>query len=143
MAKVLGIDFGERRVGLALSSEDGKYAFPYKTVANTGAHVVIKEISVICKQEEVATIVIGLPLDQNGTVGPQARTVKQFAEALGQSVSAAIEFQDERFSSALATQLFREAGKSVKKTRHLIDQSSAQLILETYLERKHAALSDH
>ena len=139
----LGIDYGDRHIGLALSSDDGRYVFTYQTLENKDKLDIFQKLSVICKNENVHTIVVGLPLDQNGLVGKEAKTVQQFAQEIKKYLDIAIEFEDERFSSAMASRLFREAGKKEREARATIDQKSAQLILQTYLDRKNAELSSH
>lgn len=143
MSKILGMDYGERRIGLALSSEDGQYAFSYQTLENTGKLDLFSELASICRKEDIKVIVIGLPLNQEGTVGKEAMKVQQFSHELKKYLEIPVEFEDERFSSAMASQLFRESGRTVKETKGTIDQKSAQLILQTYLDRKNARLSSH
>jgi len=135
MEKVLGIDHGDRRVGLSLSSEDKKYAFSFKTLENINQLELFKQIEAICEQENVSTVVIGLPLQNNGQVGPQAKKVQKFGHELEKFLSKTIIYEDERFTSAMATRLFQEAGKTAKQTKGTIDEKSAQLILQNYLDK--------
>jgi len=143
MSKMLGMDYGEKRIGLALSSEDGQYAFSYQTLENTGKLDLFQEIASICKKEDIIVIVIGLPLDQNGKIGKKAEEVQEFTRKLQNFIKITIELEDERFSSAMASKLLREAGRMIKGDKGVIDQKSAQLILQTYLDRKNARLSSN
>lgn len=136
MSKVLGIDYGEKRIGLALSDVDAKYAFNYQTLENNGTDS-ITALRDICQKESISTIVIGLPLNQKGEDGPSAVKVREFAKALEQETQATVVFEDERFSSVLAAVLLRQAGKKAHQTRAVIDQHSAHIILQTYLDRHH------
>ena len=136
MRKILGLDYGEKRIGLAISSEDGRYAFAYQTLETSDKLDLFQKLVAICAKEDINTIVVGLPLNQNGTVGKEAGNVQKFIQELKEYLEIPIEFEDERFSSALASQLFREAGKTEKEARITIDQKSAQLILQTYLDKK-------
>lgn len=136
MAKLLGIDYGEKRIGLALSDEGGRYAFNYSTLENKG-DMVTQALQSICQREGVETIILGLPLNQEGGIGVAAERVKRFALKLKQRLGRRVIFEDERFSTALAASLLRQGGKSVREARGVIDQSSAQIILQAYLDRHH------
>lgn len=137
MAKVLGIDYGEKRIGLALSTDDKRMAYIHGTIQNSNSRDVINEFKKICQEEEVESLVVGLPLDQAGQPGAQAEIVKKFSKMIGEETGLPYYFEDERFSTALASKMNKEAGLSVKKTRQTIDSQSAQIILQTYLDRKY------
>ncbi|MBU0597957.1 Holliday junction resolvase RuvX [Patescibacteria group bacterium] len=137
MPKIIGIDYGEKRVGLALSSEDMKYSFDYKTIIYENKHQLFHDLKIICQDEGVGRLVIGLPLDQDGQLGKKAQEVKEFSQGVSEFLKLPFEFEDERFSTALVKQLNREAGKSEKRGKKEIDQQSAKIILQTYLDRKH------
>lgn len=133
MAKALGLDYGQKRVGVSLSDETKKYAFVYKTLPNDDR--LISGLVSICHSEKVDEIIIGLPLDQNGAIGPAAQKVKEFAEVLSSAVKIKIIYEDERFSTTMAAAMLKEAGKNAKQSRQSVDQSAAQIILQTYLDR--------
>ena len=138
MKKILGVDYGEKRIGLAISSDEGNHAFTYRTLEMGNKLNSFKELSAICAKEDVNTIVVGLPLNQNGIAGKEARIVQEFAKELEKYLKIPVKLEDERFSSAMASRLYREAGKKTKETRATIDQKSAQLILQTYLDKNNA-----
>ena len=136
MPKILGIDYGEKRIGLAISDEEKKYAFSRSALINDQAKDVVAAISEFCSKEQVIAIVVGLPLNQHGQPGPAARKVQDFAKLLGDNLKVEIFFEDERFSTTLATSLLKAAGKNTKKIRPLVDQDSARIILQTFLDKK-------
>ncbi|MFH1207399.1 MAG: Holliday junction resolvase RuvX [Patescibacteria group bacterium] len=137
MGKVLGIDFGDTRIGLAISSDDGHFVFPYQTIENDGSTACLKSIQAICAKEEVKLIIVGLPLDQHGTMGQKAKTVQAWGDQLARVTGCAIKYEDERYSTALANSIKKQAGWSSKKTRATIDQTAASMILQSFLDKQH------
>ncbi len=127
MSRVLAIDYGTSRVGIAVSDEAGEHSFPRPAVANTGRAAVIAALRDLIQQEGAATIVVGLPLTMRGERGPQAASVERFAAELGRAVAVRVVFEDERLTTALASR-FRGATADA-------DSVAAAAILETYLER--------
>lgn len=138
MSKILGIDYGENKVGIALSDEDKKYAFPRQRFLNQSESELLQNLASLCKEEDITKIIIGLPLNQEGKIGQQAAKIKQFGEALADYIKIPIAYEDERFSTAMAGQMFRQAGKKTKNTKSIIDQQAAQIILQTYLDKQNA-----
>lgn len=136
MSKILGIDYGEKRVGLAISDEEKKYSFSYLTLDGGNKNELLAQLSEICQSEKIDRVVIGLPLNQDGGSGPAAEKVKGFGQAISHRLNIPINFEDERYSSVMAGQLFRESGRKTKQTKNLIDQKSAQIILQSYLDKK-------
>lgn len=134
MTRILGIDVGEARIGLAISDELGMLAHPLETVnAREADH--IKRIADIVGQNKVSLVVIGLPRNMNGTYGPAAEKVKAFAAKLQESTGGCqVKFWDERLTTVAAQKALHEGGKNVKQSRSVIDQVAAQLILQGYLD---------
>lgn len=125
MARILGIDFGTKRVGIALSDEEEKMAFPHSVLENPKA---LEEIKRIIQEEKIAEIALGLPLrleDMQDT--EMTKEVRAFAEEL-KKIGIPVLFEHEFLSS-------KEAGRE-KENREYVDASAAALILQTYLERK-------
>lgn len=137
MGKALGIDFGETRIGLAISSEDGHFVFPHATIDNDGTESNFSAILKVCATENIELIVIGLPLDQHGQVGEKARTIQTWGDQLAGFIGLPIMYEDERFSTALAHSIKKQAGWSSKNTRATIDQTAAAMILQTFLDKQH------
>ena len=125
MSRYLGIDYGTKRVGLALSDESRRFAMPYRVLE--GREVVIKkEIERICKKENVTHIVVGLPAGLAGQETQMTRKAKMFAGSL-KSLGLPVELENEFFSSG-------EAKRGPTK-KQKIDAAAAALILQSYLER--------
>ncbi len=135
--KLLGIDYGERRIGLAISSEDHNYVFTYSTVDTNKTIDYIEAIGRICKEEKIQGIIVGMPLDQHGQSSKIGREVEKFISQIGNTVTIPIHTEDERFSSNRAAQLMKEAGKKEKHAKSSIDQEAAKLILQSYIEKRY------
>jgi len=127
--RVLAIDHGDARIGLAISDEGGMIARPLQIIKHTAKNVDAKKIAHIAQENNVEKIVIGLPTDSEGKIGHQANKVKRWAEALKEATTIPIEFWDESFSSEQAETLKRKHGEAV-------DDKAAAFILQNYLEAK-------
>jgi putative holliday junction resolvase len=129
----LGIDHGNSRIGLALSDELGSLAHPYRTLKAGGN--VTAEIQAIIKQERISGIVIGLPKNMDGTLGPSAESAKTFGQKLGRlAPEVKIVFWDERLTTREAQRVLHAAGKNAKQSKKMIDQVAAQILLQSYLD---------
>ena len=129
--KILGVDFGERRIGLAVAINNLAETFSIIEVNNLDAAV--DEIVEVCQQEKIQEIVVGLPLDSQGQIGPAAKKVKEFGQKLGRKTGLKIIFWDECLTSEEALAKMIESGRRQKKRRRL-DDVAAALILQEYLE---------
>ncbi|MFY9461797.1 MAG: Holliday junction resolvase RuvX [Candidatus Sungiibacteriota bacterium] len=123
--RYLGIDYGSKRIGLALSDEEGRLAFPYRTVPNT--KTLFAEIAAVIKQEGAGRIVVGLPVPFSGGESEQTREVKKFIEKLKKLSEVRVDTENEIFTTKIA----KRGGVS---ERHL-DSASAALILQSYLDK--------
>ena len=132
--RIMGVDFGDSRIGVALSDPLGIMATPLTIINRTEEEKDIYAIVDIIYQNEVGLIVMGLPISMDGTLGRQAEKVKAFAGKLGEKTDVPIEFQDERLSTVIAKNLVQEARKTDYKTRY--DAAAAALILQSYLDAK-------
>ena len=143
--KILGIDYGDFSIGLAVFDLETDFIFPYKTIFRDKANVLrksIREIIDVIKVENITDIVIGLPLNADGTEGDRVEKVKNFARMLENAIanvevgasyaSPNIYFQDERLTTVEAKTILAERG--IKKTdwKKTIDQIAAELILQDY-----------
>ena len=125
--RYLGIDYGSKRIGLAISDEEGKIAFPHKVIeSNPDPFKTIQRIGEITKAQNISTIIIGLPLSFDGKKTQQTITVERFAQVLQGAVQLPVEFQNEILSSRMAE---REG-----IARGNIDSSAAAIILQSYLD---------
>ena len=124
----MAVDFGEKRIGLAVSA--GDLAEPYSIVDSAS---VVEKIAEICEQERIEKIIVGLPLDSEGQIGPAAKKAKEFGQKLSAAPGLKVTFWDETLTSEEALSKMVEAGRPQKKRRHL-DDVVAALILQEYLE---------
>ena len=135
MGKALGIDYGSKRIGIALSDEDRKFAFPKEIVAN-GSDVVNK-VTVLVREEGVTDIVVGESIDFAGNDNPIMEQAREFVGLLEQAAGARVIFEPEILTSAQARRQFQTKEKTRKpQTRETVDASAAALILQTYLDKQ-------
>ena len=135
MAKTrsLGLDIGDRRIGVAMSDPQGILASPLTIINRTDEKSDIAAILAIIDQNQVGVVVVGLPLSMNGSIGPQAEKVQGFTRQLSQHVKVPVEFRDERLTTVTARNLMKMAGKD-RRARD--DAAAAALILQSYLDEK-------
>jgi len=132
--RILAIDYGEVRMGLAISDPLRIFAFPL-TVIDLKKNVdFIKTIQDIIKEKEVKRIIIGYPLKMDGSEGIQTEKVKGFVEELKGKINIDIEMVDERLTTTVAQRALTDIGIGQKKQRGIIDKIAAAKLLETYLE---------
>ena len=135
--RTLGIDFGEARIGLALSDATGTIAMPLETLETKDKGEQIRSVADRITERDVARIVVGLPLEMDGNAGPMAETVEKFCAKLEATVDLEIVRWDERLTSVAAERAVREMGgrKGTKKRKkgHL-DTIAACLLLQAYLD---------
>ena len=135
MKRILAIDYGSKRIGLALSDALGLTAQGLPTLMHPGSEEKLLEaIESTVRRYEASTVVLGLPLNMNGTKGPQALRVEALAEALRKRLSVSVDCWDERLTTASVERHFREWKLSPVKRKKLADRLSAQLILQDYLD---------
>jgi putative Holliday junction resolvase len=126
--RILGIDHGDVRIGLALSDESGTVARPLQVIQHVAREADAETIARIAAEKEAKLIVIGLPTDSDGEIGHQARKVQRWAEALKQATAIPVEFWDESFSS-------QEAESLKHRTRgEPNDAQAAAVMLQNYLD---------
>lgn len=138
--KILGIDLGEVRVGLALSDDLGMLAHPLETVAVKQTPVIPRIVEVV-QREKVSRIILGLPRNMDGSYGPAAEKTRAFAEKLRAEVPCEVQLWDERLTSVAAQRALHETGRNVKQSRQVIDQVAAQMILQGWLDSQAPPLS--
>lgn len=129
MKRVVAIDFGLKRCGLALSN--GNLALPWMTVDPRSVIPTIQK-----RKDEITTIIIGLPLLMNGTKADMAKTVEAFAKELESALQIPVIFVDERLSSKHAESALRETGQNRKSRTEKTDEIAATLLLQSFLERQ-------
>jgi putative holliday junction resolvase len=132
MSRVMGIDMGDVRVGLAISDESRYLASGHSFIEYRGYEELMQKIISIARKEEIAEFVVGLPLNMNGSKGPQAAKVEKIANLLKQKSGLPVNLIDERLSTVEASRLLHAGGKKAKKG--LVDTASATVILQAYLD---------
>ena len=131
--RILALDVGKKRIGLALSDELGVMAVGLKTLQRTRIREDLEKLKQIMTAYGASTLLIGRPLHMSGSESRQSEYTREFAERLGEYVHLPIVFWDERLTSAEAERLMREAGASLEQRRKAVDQMAAVLLLESYL----------
>ena len=134
MARVLGIDFGEKRVGLALSDRQNLIASPYKTLHYLSENDLISEIKNIVFKKEIEIFVIGLPLNMKGKDSAQTKKVRKFKKLLS-ILDLPIVYEDERFSSIIAKNSLVLQNVKTGHNKSEIDRTAAAIILQQYLDK--------
>lgn len=132
--RVLGLDLGTRTIGLALSDVGRQIATPYETVKRTKLKADIERIRAIVAMEGVGGLVLGLPLNMDGSEGPRCQATRQFAADLGKAIDLPLCFWDERLSTFAAENLLIEGGMSRRKRGQVIDKVAAAVILQRCLD---------
>jgi len=130
----MGIDYGEKRFGIALSDPLGITAQGLPTIERTSIQEDIKKIINILQEKEVEEIVLGLPKHLNNTLGDKAKEVLNFIDTLKKHINIPIKTFDERFSTVRANRAMLEGDLSRKKRKERVDMIAAQLILQGYLD---------
>jgi putative Holliday junction resolvase len=131
--RVLGLDLGDARIGVAVSDDDRRLAVPVGTV-RTGAPADLKAIAAIVDEREVRLVVIGYPLLLSGEAGERAHLAERFAEALCAVLPVPVVLHDERLSTVEADRSLRAAGASGRDRRATVDASAATVILQAFLD---------
>jgi putative Holliday junction resolvase len=135
VSRILGIDYGTVRIGLALSDPTGILASPLPFLENQAPQQVTNALSELIQTHQIAGLVIGLPRNMDGTYGPSAQKVRDFIAQIQKSISLPVTQIDERLTTAQASKQLSGIGLNQKDLRKKIDSSSACLILQQYLDR--------
>ncbi|EJS72269.1 MULTISPECIES: Holliday junction resolvase RuvX [Bacillus cereus group] len=136
--RILGLDVGTKTVGVAMSDEMGWTAQGLETIKinEERGHFGFDRISELVKQYDVDKIVVGLPKNMNGTIGPRGEACQQFAENLRELLQLEVVMWDERLSTMAAERLLISADVSRKKRKQVIDKMAAVVILQGFLDSK-------
>lgn len=137
MNRVLGIDFGRTRIGLAISDELRFLAHPFETIA-FGRDAVAR-IATIVRENKIDCVVVGVPKLMSGKMGTAAEEAAAFTDKLRAALDCKVVPWDERLTTVAAHRALREAGKKTRATRGYVDQVAAQMILQGYLDQQQMA----
>jgi putative holliday junction resolvase len=132
VSRSLGVDYGTKRVGLAISDSLGITARPLSVVPRSA---VVDEVVNLVKEHDVGTIVVGLPTGLSGDEGMSASEARKLADELGAATGAEVILADERYTSRMADDALLESGMKRRKRRENVDKVAAAIILQDYLDR--------
>jgi putative Holliday junction resolvase len=133
--RTLGLDYGERRVGVAVSDPTDRFAQPLETLPTDST---LERIAELVDEYEVRRIVVGLPLQMDGRAGAQAERTRAFGERVAQRTGLPVEYLDERLTSVEAKRVLAEAGGRPGRHKDRVDRVAAALLLGTFLDRSSA-----
>eukprot|EP00903_Cladosiphon_okamuranus_P001461 g1459.t1 len=133
--RLIGLDLGTKTIGLALSDLGRGIASPMETIRRKKFTLDAEKLLQICDQQEVGGIVLGLPLNMDGSEGPRAQATRAFARNLSQKTDLPITYWDERLSTAAVTRTLLEADSSRAKRAEAVDKMAAAFILQGFLDR--------
>ena len=132
--RTLALDYGSRRIGVALSDPTGTLARPLPFFPATSDAKLAREVSALAEKEQVGTILLGLPRHMNGSLGEAAARVQAFATALGQATAVPVRLVDERLSTVQASRQMQETGHNTRHQRGRVDSEAAAVLLQAYLD---------
>ena len=133
MSRILGLDVGEKRIGIALGDESHTLARPLSTLKRASKREDFARLAALCGEHQIEKIVCGLPRTLRNEEGPQARRVRRYAEELSAAIHVPIDFWDERFSSIDAGERLAAASRK-PRDKGAIDAAAAAIILQEYLD---------
>ena len=134
MSRFLALDVGMKRIGIAISDPLNIFSSGLETIKRLPEDKACESIKQICSNYKVQKIIVGLPINMNGSLGSQVDDVKAFVELLKQNLDIEISFQDERLTSVLAKRILIEQKVSPSRNKGLVDKKAAELILQQYLD---------
>lgn len=130
----MGLDVGDRRIGVALSDETATLASALTTLSRVGGRKDAAAVAELARTHEVVAVVVGLPLNMNGSRGPQVEKVLGFVDGLRAQLPVPVVLRDERLTTVEADERLREAGLGWKERKRVVDQVAAVVILQEYLD---------
>lgn len=137
--RILGVDLGHKRIGLAVTDEDGTIAFPAGTLDSRGRQKDLARLRAMIDERGIERAVVGLPLHLDGRHGPEAEKAMAFAEALAKTSGIPVDTLDERWTSKEAERLLAPATAKKRDQRRVkgaVDEMAASILLQTYLARR-------
>lgn len=136
MPRKMGLDLGDVNIGIAFSDPLGMFASGYENYRRKNLNSDLEYIAGLVQDKDVDTIVIGLPINMDGTSGPRAQHTKEFADELSKCVTTKIEFIDERLTTVSAQKLLISADVRREDRKKVVDKVAASIILQSYLDKK-------
>jgi len=139
--RILALDLGERRIGLAVSDELGWTAQGLPTLERRNNRLDLEALVELIRARGVGLVIVGNPLQMSGEDSPGSRRAAEFAQRIGRAAGVPVELWDERLTTREASRVLRSSGASIAKRARAVDRLSAVLLLEDYLDRRRAAES--
>ena len=136
MARILGLDVGDKTIGVALSDPMLIAAQPYETIKRSKAKFDLNRIEEIVNENDVSLIVVGLPKNMNNTMGPQSMKVISFVDLIKKRIDIEIVYQDERLTTVQSESVLIDMNVRRENRKSHIDKMAASFILQTYLDRR-------
>ncbi|MEE9604597.1 MAG: Holliday junction resolvase RuvX [Candidatus Scalindua sp.] len=133
--RILGIDYGEKRIGLAISDPLGLTAQGLPTIERVDSKDYLQKLADVIKEKDVSRIIVGLPKSMNNTIGTKAEEVLGFVEILKSHLNLPVTTVDERLTTVRAYKAMSDTKMSLRKKQKRVDMISAQFILQSYLDR--------
>jgi putative Holliday junction resolvase len=130
----MGLDVGDKRIGIAFSDEGGVIASPRETLHRDGLTKDLDKLAEMASTERVGEILVGMPVSMDGSHGPQAKKVMKFIQALSEKTDIPVIPWDERLTTVAAERVLLEGDVSRKRRRHVIDKVAAAYMLQSYLD---------
>ena len=137
MSRVMAVDLGSARTGIAVSDELGMLAQPWKTLP--GGDAALEAVVGAVGELKPSRVLVGLPRNMDGTYGPAAELSRAFADQLRSRVECVVDLWDERLTTVAAQRALRESGRKARDQRGVVDQVAAQILLQSWLDRSACA----
>lgn len=134
--RILGLDIGSKRIGVAISDQTGLIAQALETIYSTSPERNVRRIVELISEHDVTEIVLGVPYNMDGSEGPQVQQIRNFKDLLSGNIDVPLHEWDERLSTVAAERILLEADMSRAKRRKVVDKVAATLILQGYLDRR-------
>lgn len=135
--RYLGVDYGKRRIGVAISDPTGLIARPLTTLTVTGDNDAVTQLATLVSEHDPAGVVVGLPISMSGNRSASTGAVEGFVQKLKTAITVAVYLEDERLSSHQAEEILHAHGKRIKGNKEKIDRMAAAIILQSFLDRPH------
>jgi putative Holliday junction resolvase len=141
--RAVGLDLGQRRIGVALSDSEGRLALPYDTLVRRGDRSADhRRVAEIVAETGAEVVVVGMPTSLDGTPGPAARRTSAEVRALRTALAVPVETYDERYTTVSADRLLREAVRSGRRRREVVDTTAAAVILQGWMDHRRQSGQD-
>ena len=135
MRRILGLDYGRRRVGVAVSDLLGMTAQPFATWSGLSDAELVRKIDSLISEMDIRQVVLGDPLTTKGESGAMSERVRRFATQLSRAIPVPVQLQDERLTTVEAHRILKDVGRKPSRDKEIVDRVAAVLILQTYLDR--------